>query len=214
MWRRVWGTAAACRVMAVLFRRRDDRPAVLTGVFLVLYVPFILYSASGMEAVAFTSLVTLALVGPAQWQPIVAPLLIAMRPEGALVAGVDVLALAWRRERWRWVVATAISGGLMLTPIVVHRWATYGALAPNTYYAKVAGGGIGHVRLGLLYVGSWMLAHIVVVAFLATGGVAGESPRDRGGLTCLALLVAYIVYLASAGGDPPTAFPVWRQFVH
>ena len=31
---------------------------------------------------------------------------------------------------------------------------------------------------------------------------------------CLALFVAYILYMASAGGDPPTAFPVWRQFVH
>jgi hypothetical protein len=28
------------------------------------------------------------------------------------------------------------------------------------------------------------------------------------------LLVAYTVYMATAGGDPPTAFPVWRQFVH
>jgi hypothetical protein len=36
--------------------------------------------------VGFASLVTLALVGPAQWQPIVAPLLVAMRPEVALVA--------------------------------------------------------------------------------------------------------------------------------
>jgi hypothetical protein len=59
---------------------------VLTGVFLALYFPFIFYAASGMEAVAFTSLVTLAFVGPVQWQPIVAPLLVVMRPEGALVA--------------------------------------------------------------------------------------------------------------------------------
>src|SRR4030095_16172957 len=129
MWRRVWGTAAACRVMAVLSRRRDDRPAVLTGVFLVLYVPFILYSASGMEAVAFTRVGTLALSVPAPWRPIVAPLLVAMRPEGALVAGIDVLALAWRRERWRWGVATAVAGRLMPTERGVQRWLAYGALA-------------------------------------------------------------------------------------
>src|SRR4030095_10512591 len=189
MWRRVWGTAAACRVMAVLFRRRDDRPAVLTGVFLVLYVPFILYSASGMEAVAFTSLVTLALVGPAAWQPIVAPLLVAMRPEGALVAGIDVLALAWGRERGRWIVATAMPGALTLAVIAIHRWAAYHALAPNTYYAKVAGGGFGHVKLGVVYIGGWMLAHLLVVALLAIGAVAVWRARDRRGLTCLALLV-------------------------
>jgi hypothetical protein len=98
--------------------------------------------------------------------------------------------------------------------LAVHRWVAYGALAPNTYYAKVAGGGLGHVRLGLLYVGGWMLAHVVVVAFLAIGAVAVTRTGDRRGLTCLALVVAYIVYLASAGGDPPSAFPVWRQFVH
>ena len=211
---KVVGTAAALAAIALLFRRRDDRPAVLTGVFLALYLPFTFYAASGMEAVAFSSLVTIALVGPAHWQPIVAPLLVATRPEGALVAGVDVLALAWRRERWRWVAATAIAGGLTLMAIAVHRWVAYGALAPNTYYAKVAGGGIGHVRLGLVYVGSWMLAHAVVVGFLVVGALAVRRTGDRRGLTCLAVFVAYIVYLASAGGDPPSAFPVWRQFIH
>jgi hypothetical protein len=211
---KVFGIAASLTVIAMLFRRRDDRPAVLTGVFLALYLPLAFYAASGMEAVAFTSLVTLALLGPARWQPVVAPLLVAMRPEGALVAGVDVLALAWRRERWRWVAATAIAGGLTLLAIAVHRWMAYGALAPNTYYAKVAGGGIGHVRLGLVYVGGWMLAHAVVVTFLVVGAVAVRRAGDRRGLTCLALFVAYVVYMASAGEDPPTAFPVWRQFIH
>src|SRR5512147_1338293 len=62
---KVFGTAAALTVIAVLFRRGDDRPAALTAVFLALYLPFTLYAASGMEAVAFTCLVTLALVGPA-----------------------------------------------------------------------------------------------------------------------------------------------------
>jgi hypothetical protein len=90
----------------------------------------------------------------------------------------------------------------------------YGALAPNTYYAKVAGGGSGHVRLGLVYVGGWMLAHAVVVAFLVIGALAVRRAGDRRGLTCLALVVAYMVYMASAGGDPPSAFPAWRQFIH
>jgi hypothetical protein len=211
---KVFGSGAALTVIAVLFRRRDDRPAVLTGVFLTLYLPFTFYAASGMETVAFTSLVTLVLIGPAQWQPIVAPLLVATRPEGALVAGIDVLALAWRRERRRWTVATAIAAALTLAAIASHRWVTYHALAPNTYYAKVAGGGVGHVKLGLVYVGSWILAHAVVVAFLAIGLIAVKRAGDRRGSMCLALFVAYVVYVASAGGDPPTAFPVWRQFIH
>src|SRR6185436_2586994 len=201
---KVLGAVAALAVIAVLVRRHDDRPAFLAGLFLALYVPFLFYAASGMEAVGFTSLVTLALVGPAAWQPIVAPLLVAMRPEGALVAAIDVLALAWRRERPRWIVATASAGALTLASIAIHRWATYHALAPNTYYAKVAGGGVGHVKLGLVYIGGWMLAHAVVVAFLAIGAVAVRRAGDRRGLTCLALLVAYILYMGIAGGDPPT----------
>src|SRR6185436_7553345 len=83
---KVLGAAAALVAIAALVCRRDDRPAFLAGLFLAVYAPFVFYAASGMEAVAFTSLVTLALVGPAAWQPIVAPLLVAMRPEGALVA--------------------------------------------------------------------------------------------------------------------------------
>jgi hypothetical protein len=59
-----------------------------------------------------------------------------------------------------------------------------------------------------------MLAHAVVVAFLAIGAVAVKRAGDRRGLLCLALFVVYVVYVASAGGDPPTAFPLWRQFVH
>lgn len=211
---KVFGIAAALLVMSVLFRRRDDRPAVLAGIFLALYLPFVFYAASGMEAVAFTSLVTAALVGPAHWQPIVAPLLVVMRPEGALVVAVDVVALAWRRERRRWIAATAIIGALVYVAIAVQRWAAYGALAPNTYYAKVAGGGLGHVWLGLTYVGSWLLAHIVLVAFLIIGALAAWRARDRRALACLLLFVAYIFYVASAGGDPPSAFPAWRQFVH
>ena len=211
---KVLGIAAALIVIAVLVWRRDDRPAFLAGLFLALYVPFLLYAASGMEAVAFTSLVTLALVGPATWQPIVASLLVAMRPEGALVTAIDVLSLAWRDERRRLVVATGVAGGLTFAAIAVHRWVTYHTLAPNTYYAKVADGGIGHVKLGVVYVGGWMIAHLLLAALLAIGAVAVWRARDRRGLACLALLIAYILYMASAGGDPPTAFPLWRQFVH
>ena len=48
---------------------------------------------------------------------------------------------------------------LTLSAIAIHRWVAYHSLAPNTYFAKVAGGGVGHVKLGLAYVGGWMLAH-------------------------------------------------------
>ena len=208
------GGCAALLAIGMLMRQRDDRPAFLAGLFLALYLPFAFYAASSMEAVAFTSLVTLALIGPVEWQPIVATLLVAMRPEGALVAGVATLALAWWRERLRWIVATGVAGALTFAVIAMHRWTSFHALAPNTYYAKVAGGGLGHVQLGLAYVGSWLLAHAAVVVFLAIGAVAVRRAVDRRGWTCLALFVAYVAYLATVGGDAPTAFPLWRQFVH
>src|SRR6266508_2451533 len=46
---KVLGIAAALIVIAALVWRRDDRPAFLAGLFLALYVPFLLYAASGME---------------------------------------------------------------------------------------------------------------------------------------------------------------------
>ena len=211
---KVFGAAAAVFVIATLMRRRDDRPAFLAGLFLATYLPFMLYAASGMEAVAFTSLVTLALVGPGPWQPLVAPLLIAMRPEGVLVAVVDVAGLAWRRERRQTIVATAICIVVTVAAIAIHRWTMYHALAPNTYYAKVAGGGVGHVQLGVVYVGGWMLAHAAAVAMLVVGAVAASRAGDRRALICVVFFVLYTIYLASVGGDAPTAFPFWRQFVH
>jgi hypothetical protein len=78
----------------------------------------------------------------------------------------------------------------------------------------VAGGGLGHVKLGAAYVGTWMLAHAAVVVVLVIGAVATRRAGDRRGWTCLALVVAYLAYLTTAGGDAPTAFPFWRQFVH
>jgi len=211
---KVLGGGAALAVLALLFRDREDRPAVLSGLFLALYLPFAFYAASGMEAVTFTSLVTLALVGPAVWQPPVSAVLVAMRPEGALVAGLGVLALGWRAEHRRWAVASAMAAALTFVAIAIHRWAAYHSLAPNTYYAKVSGGGFGHIWLGLQYVGSWMLAHALVLVFLVIGAVVLTRTRDRRGLLCLALFALYVVYVARVGGDPPSAFPAWRHFIH
>src|SRR5262245_13122100 len=48
---KVLGVAAALVLIVVLVSRRDDRPAFLAGLFLAVYAPFVLYAASGMEAV-------------------------------------------------------------------------------------------------------------------------------------------------------------------
>ena len=42
----------------------------------------------------------------------------------------------------------------------------------------------------------------------------GPPRRSRTAKAGLTLFVAYLVYMASAGGDPPSAFPAWRQFIH
>jgi hypothetical protein len=211
---KVLGAGAALVTLAALIGRPDDRPAFLTGVFLAVYVPFVLYAVSGMEAVGFTALVTLTLVGPAACQPLVASLLIALRPEGVLVAGIDALALACHTERRRWAIPTAVAGALTFVAIAIFRWATYHTFAPNTYYAKVAGGGFGHLKLGFGYAGSWMAAHAVVVALAAVGTVTARRRDARRALTCVLLVTLYTAYVVMAGGDPPTAFPFWRHFVH
>src|SRR5205814_482349 len=107
------------------------------------------------------------------------------------VAGIDVLGLAWRREPRRWIAATMVTAGLMFVTVMGHRWLTYGAFAPNTYFAKVADGGVAHVWLGLTYVGTWMLAHAVVLVFVVIGAVAAAREHDRRAMTAAILLVVY-----------------------
>src|SRR5262245_43733436 len=43
---KLMGVAAALVVIAVLVRRRDDRPAFLAGLFLAVYAPLVFYAAS------------------------------------------------------------------------------------------------------------------------------------------------------------------------
>jgi hypothetical protein len=211
---KVLGAAAALVVIAALVRRRDDRPAFLAGLFLAVYVPFVFYAASGMEAVAFTSLVTLALgrSGRVAADRRAAPRRDAARGRarrGYRRAGARLAARAPAMDRR--------DGECRCPDACVDRDSPLGDVS-RARAQHLLREGRGRRRwtreLGLVYVGSWMLAHAVVVAFLAIGAVAVRRAGDRRGLTCLALFVAYVLYMGIAGGDPPTAFPLWRQFVH
>jgi hypothetical protein len=211
---KVLGISAALVVIAALVWRPDDRPAFLAGLFLALYVPFLLYAAVSMETVAFTSLVTLALVGPASWQPAIAPLLIAIRPEGALVAAVDVLALAWRPRAPAMDRRNRRRRG---TDVHCDRDSPMGDLPrARAQHLLREGGGWRHrtcearrrVRrrldarapAGRGLCGDWGARSVARARSPRTHvpGVAGRVRSLHG----------------ERGGDPPSAFPLWRQFVH
>lgn len=129
------------------------------------------------------------------------------RPEGNLFAGVLglwLLPMAFRARSWKpllpVVVFTAIYGAYFIC-----RFAYYGWLLPNTFYAKV-GLGWKQLRNGGIYVWEFLCASWPLVLGAGAGAVA---LLLRGGkewwpiLAILALDTAWIVY---AGGDHMAAY--------
>jgi hypothetical protein len=143
-------------------------------------------------------------------------------------AAVTAIALAALTER-RWLLIGAVGGALLVRPeclvfaaalpilpalrkprylaavvgiavaICVARYAVFGALAPNTYYAK-AGGTWRHCELGLAYIGDaiadFPLAFASPLALLLPAG-----PRRRACAFVLAASAAWIAFFLRTGGD-------------
>lgn len=136
--------------------------------------------------------------GPLAWLAVAAS-----RPEGALLALVvaaaqaDALELD-RRVFVRWTLGFAAPGAVIL----LCRFLYFGALLPNTYYAKVAfsanalGSGLGYLQRFALGAGAW-----VVIPALIGYAVAIRRTEVRYVAIPLAVIVAQASYAVSVGGD-------------
>ena len=191
--------ALAVATAAVLARDDDRRwlapvAALSTAVVLALD-PYVLLDANiGMEtalAAAAVSLCALAMALGRPWLLVAAAIVaVLVRPEGVLfVVALPVLP-ALRRPRYLAVAVGAV------VAITVVRYAIFGQLLPNTYYAK-SGGTWGHAVLGARYildcaldfplafvaVIAWRTRYLPVVAaawlafFLRSGGDTFEYSR-------------------------------------
>jgi arabinofuranosyltransferase len=197
----------------------------LAPIGLVLFFPFLAWSVSGMETSLFTALVWGALsghriaraegrrpgrdvgfclAGAVLTRPeavllvlaFLADEFVAARSQSTVTGGAREREAPWRwTARLSWLLPTLLAGGGLL----VARLSYYGALLPNTYYAKL-GGGAAHAGFGLRYLGDFVIAAplIVPAALLLVPRFARRVP---GGVAALVLVVLWSSNLLWLGGD-------------
>lgn len=180
---------------------------------------FLPWAQSGMETslhalllcvLAVTHLVAIQAGRSLAWslaEGLLMALLAMNRPDGLLavaVLGLHRLGCA-RRLGWRGVVGLSSVFLLVFGSYYLWRYTYYGYPFPNTYYVKV-GGGSAQVWRGLGYVAE---AALVLLPLLL--GLLLAVPRvwREGGLCLLALVLGYIAYIVSVGGD---VMPAYRFF--
>ena len=192
----------------------EDRALAPLGPLLLALQPlWAAWTFAGMEAVFFAAALAGAaglMVGESDagrrplWSAVAFGLLIWIRPEGALFAGCAWLALYplgdLRAGGWRNAVRWALLFGAVAAPFWLWRWSYYGALFPNTLYAKT------ELSLGSLYRGIaslgdfglyWgALALILIVLSL----LSGRPPGALGRFLRLAVPL-FLLYTVWAGGD-------------
>lgn len=182
---------------------------------LMVWIGFPIWTLSGLETPLFAAAIGAALAAEARGHiglaigcALVASL---TRPEGPLLAGVILAAnfaglgsafgaeSAARRRVIAWGVAYALS----LTALTVLRVFYYGAIVPNTFFAKVGEGAwlAGAADFGAFAFGS------ALPLFIPATWAALRDPLCRVGATWAVAMSAYIVWV---GGD---AFPDHRFWV-
>ncbi|HEX3482997.1 MAG TPA: hypothetical protein VHT91_48640 [Kofleriaceae bacterium] len=190
----VWAAVVAGRQTA-----QPRLPAVLAvSVAAALALdPFALLNAiTGMEtalAAAAVTAIALAALAGRRWLLVAAiggALLV--RPETLVFAAALPILPAMRRPR------TLVAMAAIIAAICAARYAVFGALLPNTYYAK-AGGSWRHCELGLAYlagaIADFPLAFAAPLALLLPA-----APRRAAGFV-LAGAAAWVAFFLRSGGD-------------
>jgi arabinofuranosyltransferase len=206
--------------------------AELAGGALLAASPFAaLWSVAGLETMLHAAVLLAAclcatvevLRERVRWTPVWFVLVVASRPESGLLA-LTAAVVQWAALRLRprvvvaWTTGFAVPAALLLAA----RWAYFGALAPNTFQAKVFFGrealaaGAEYLRGFLVDGGWWVVAPAAVAIVLlvvhgrrAEGSLSARSviaPRARARsrwavFVPVALVVAQAVFVILVGGD-------------
>lgn len=197
-------------VMAYLLGRRlglSRVQSLITPVLLAGTGDFAFYMSNGLETVFFVGMVLLSLrfvyvtdAGKALQSfslPLVLALTILARPEGALVAGVVIVSLAWRQRTFA-VGRCLMWMAILLLPVAVAARIYYASFLPNTYYAK-AGAGLANAGQGFVYLMHFIKANVLVV--LVFTYLAAHRRKAMGVTALFALVVIYTLHVAVQGGD-------------
>jgi hypothetical protein len=180
--------------------------AALASALLFLAPPFALWSSSGLETPLFSAVVLATLIAESRGRDNLAALgclgAALARPEGILL-GVVIFAFflrnAERRKRGFVLLAVYVACLAILT---ASRFAYYGSLLPNTFYAKVGGTVAGW--------GAFYIARFVVQTLLPMLWPIRYGLRERYLLTGVWWTLAVLVFVAAVNGD---AFNYSRFFL-
>jgi arabinofuranosyltransferase len=199
------GLAVATAVVLGRGERADAAPdtwrpagfAVAIAVVLALDHFVLLNAITGMEtALGAAALTALALAALTDRPRLVIAALAAallVRPESLVFVAALPILPALRRPRFLIAIAAVIAA------ICIARFAVFGALLPNTYYAK-SGGTARHAALGLAYLANaardFPLAVLAPLALLLPAG-----RLRRGAAFVLAGAAVWLAFFLRTGGD-------------
>jgi len=201
------GVAAIVGTWAAARRVADGWPAVAAAALVALHPAHALWSVHGLETALAVALLALAFSLRGGWGCGVALGLLAWtRPEAPLFAGLLVAGALVRGDRARaWRLGAGFAA--VAVPLFALRFAYYGALLPNTFFAKT-GGGLGRIAWGLGEARRFVVSHLPLVAGCALAALAARGrkapPTVVDAIVCGIAWSAWVVWI---GGD---AFPGYR----
>jgi arabinofuranosyltransferase len=198
------------------------------SIFLAASIPLFYYAVTGMEANFFSLQLLLLLLAPnltvgssRAWMfCFISSALVLTRPEGALLAflvnGYWLLARRDDSPRY-WALAGLLATAVTFAGLTIFRLHQFHELLPNTYFAKATGGsGVHRLYLGARY--EFRVLELLAPSFIPLAGLLIWRYKRIVENQFLALLfvlgIAYSLYVLKVGGDPDSAFPLRRHFVH
>jgi arabinofuranosyltransferase len=215
-----WASFALLVALGVALWAEGLWAAPLLAVPLAVHWSFNLWFFSGMETplVTFCTIAAVAAMtlDPRRhaWAPTVASLaavaLVMTRPDGVVVFAALLLVAAWLDRDWwrrhpRAALAAVLPVVLLLAPYQAWRLWYYGAVYPNTYYAKAAY--LPYWRRGVSYLAHYVWIYHLWPFFVLLGAGGARTPLARRFLfAALAASAAVALYVARLGGD----FMEWR----
>lgn len=224
---RASGTVAAfglVLVAAALVARGLQRgrvAALVTAAAVAVHAGIAVWARSGLETLPFALVVLAAQarfvderrLGRAHWMSGVLFAIAALaRADGVVFAAATALYLLLRRAGVRRFATLVVPVAVVVVAHVAWRWSYYGDLLPNTYYVKVAGGGIVQQVRGLFYAYNFVLPFGGMLLFALPLVLFACRDRDRDDARAylgfsVAVAAASIVWV---GGDH---MPMARFFV-
>lgn len=201
------------------------------SIIVALYVPVAWYSSYGLETILFSLLVTVLvyicyLCNNIYLEGAVILVALLCRPEALFVSlSLYIFSALYYRgqDSSRYYTKLYIIGFIILayTSLLVFRYAYFGSIVPNTYYAKVSGALVFHIWHGVKYLGRWATESIVFFALIVTTiTISLKDIYNKGyhivtkpEISLVVIFCVYCAYIIRVGGDT-APFPMGRHMVH